>query len=153
MNVVGDILPDDPVADTIRRSGPITARPAWAGEPSKVYREFNARHAGEWLPRPYHGRIMQPPIRRDHTRPTRSDRTKREPEPMQAIHLMIVPGPAGLYQVVRINLKTPVARGFRTKEDARGWIGRAVRAGVLPEGVVEVEPPPGEGLEQNVSEP
>lgn len=62
-------------------------------------------------------------------------------------HLMIVPGPGGgllskahTWMIVRIELNTPVARGFATKEQARAWIGRAVRAGVLPSGVMEVEP-------------
>jgi hypothetical protein len=64
--------------------------------------------------------------------------------PMKAftpITLMIVPGPQRLYQLVRVELNTPVARGFATKEQARAWIERAIRAGVLPTGVVEVEPP------------
>lgn len=72
--------------------------------------------------------------------PSRTDKTP----PMKAftpITLMIVPGPEGLLQIVRIELNTPVARGFATKERARAWIERAIRAGVLPSGAVEVEPP------------
>jgi hypothetical protein len=107
----------------------------WKNSPDiKPSREYK-RCPWEWLPRPYAGRIMVP---------SKGRTAKDNNPPMKAIlgmTLMIVPGPEGLYQVVRIELNAPVARGFRTKEQARGWIGRAVRGGVLPEGVVEVEPP------------
>jgi hypothetical protein len=93
------------------------------------------RRPWEWLPTPYGGRIMVPS----------KQESQRSGDPrMRAftpITLMIVPGPERLLQIVRIELDTPVARGFATKEQARAWIERAIRAGVLPTGVVEVEPP------------
>lgn len=56
------------------------------------------------------------------------------------VYLQVVPGPAGLWQIVRVDLGSPVARGFLSPEDAREWVARALNAGVLPEGVTIVEP-------------
>lgn len=88
-----------------------------------------ARAAWEWLPRPHAGRIMLP----------------RRKANDQTLYVQIVPGPERTWQVCRIDLGKPFARGFRTKEQARRWIAGAMKAGIIPEGVVEVEPPPSGG--------
>ena len=93
----------------------------------------------EWLPRPWAGKIMVP-----SRKWTENPKLERRIGP---VTLMVVPGPpvgplnGHSWQVVRLELERPVARGFATREDARAWIGRAVRAGVLPPVAVEVEPP------------
>lgn len=84
------------------------------------------RSPWEWMPRPYGGRVM-----------VSNRKTKGE-----GVFLQVVPGPEGLWQIVRVELQAPVARGFRTREAAAAWIGRAVRAGVLPEGVTLLEGTP-----------
>lgn len=72
----------------------------------------------------------------------------------KAMYVQVVPGPAGTWQIVRVDLVHPFARGFASPEEARSWLGRAVRAGLVPEGVTELEPPPegggevGGGVEQ-----
>jgi hypothetical protein len=76
---------------------------------------------GEWLPKPHNG-SMQERLRLRET-----------------LVLRITLGPAGLWQVTRRDDGRVISRGFRTKEQARGWIGRAVRQQVLPEGTIEVE--------------
>lgn len=126
----------------------VTGRHAWDGPAAWQEKETNARNEGVWMPKPIRGRFMprrgrQAPDKNPPLRSPGVDGVVEEVagEAAHPVHLLIVPGPAGLYQIVRLNLRVPVARGFRTKEQARGWIGRAVRAGVLPEGVVEVEPP------------
>ena len=78
----------------------------------------------EWLPRPVEGRTL--PLERRRVSPT-------------PIYVQIVPGPGNLFQIVRVDLAQPVARGFRSKEHARKWIAFALRGGMLPEGVVELE--------------
>jgi len=75
----------------------------------------------EWLPRP-HTHVM---IERNRVR--------------EDVVLRIVPGPQGLWQIVRRDTGTTLARGFRTKEQARVWIGRAVKHHLLPEGTIEIE--------------
>jgi hypothetical protein len=69
------------------------------------------RRPWEWLPTPYAGRIMVP-SKADKNPPMKT---------FTPITLMIVPGPGRLYQLVRVELNTPVARGFATKEQARAW--------------------------------
>ena len=81
----------------------------------------------EWLPKPWAGRVLLP----------RDKKVLAE-----ALYVQIMPGPMGTWQIVRVDLVHPFARGFLTPDDARGWLGRAIRAGVVPEGVVELEPPP-----------
>ena len=109
--------------------------------------------AAEWLPRPWAGKIMIP---------SRAKAWQRDPAPESKrapVTLMVVPGPpvgvlnAPSWQVVRLELERPVARGFATPEQARAWIGRAVRAGVLPSVAVEVEPPETPGTETAQDEP
>jgi hypothetical protein len=128
----------------------VKGRHAWDGPAGWPHeKDYNARNKDVWLPKPLRGRFM--PRKKDEPGSgVRSDArsVRQPPADATARHLMIVPGPEGLYQIIKVDLRRPVARGFRTPEQARGWIGRAVRAGILPEGVVEVEPP-----EQNVSEP
>ena len=102
--------------------------PAWDGARSHHRVGEYARSPHEWLPRPFGGRVMV--SRRDVTG--------------DGIYLQVVPGPEGRYQIVRVELGTPVARGFKSQEKALAWIGRAIRAGVLPKGVVVVEPPDAE---------
>ena len=76
---------------------------------------------GEWLPRPHtHVMIARNRVRED-------------------VVLRIVAGPMGLWQIVRRDTGKTLARGFRTKEQARVWIGRAVKHNLLPEGTIEVE--------------
>ena len=113
--------------------GPVPVKMPWSNSPPEPHREY-ARKPWEWLPRPYAGRIMVPS--QDQSR------AERHPQPMAPIHVMIVPGPEGMWQIIRVELESPVARGFKTRERARDWIGRAIREGVLPQGVMEVEPPP-----------
>jgi hypothetical protein len=107
------------------------ARPAWFGTDGPPQRKRSHHRVGErdrspweWMPRPFGGRVM-----------VKSRRVSGE-----GVYLMIVPGPERTWQWVRIELNTPVARGFATKESARAWLARALRAGVLPQGVMEVEP-------------
>lgn len=59
----------------------------------------------------------------------------------EPVYVQIVPGPNHCWQVVRVDLKTPFARGFLSADQARRWIGRAMKAGILPESIVEVESP------------
>lgn len=80
----------------------------------------------EWMPRPHAGRVM-----------TSSRRISGE-----GIYLQVVPGPERTWQLVRIDLYHPLARGFRTPESALAWLARAIRQGVVPQGVVVVEPHP-----------
>lgn len=61
------------------------------------------------------------------------------------VYVQIVPGPGNLLQIVRVDLARPVARGFRTKETARRWLELAIDRGILPKGVIEVEPPGDQG--------
>ena len=121
----------------------VHARHAWDGPAAWPAGDVNSRNKGVWLPKPIKGRYMTGRRPRDTNPQLQGPGVEGVVEALTgaAVHLMIVPGPQGLYQVVRVHFETPVARGFRTKEQARGWIGRAVRAGILPEGVVEVEPP------------
>jgi hypothetical protein len=100
------------------------ARPPWAGGDDGLRHRKYTRAPWEWLPRPHAGRIMLPVKRQDQ----------------KPIHVQVVPGPGHTWQIVRVDLESPFARGFATREEARSWISRAVRQGVLPEGVVEVEP-------------
>lgn len=90
------------------------------------HRWLNQRHhkAMEWLPKPINGRTL----------PLSSRQTTEQP-----VYVQIVPGPGGLYQIVRVDLSTPVARGFPTPEAARKWLGMAVKGGIVPQGVVELE--------------
>jgi len=81
----------------------------------------------EWLPKPIYGRTL--PLS------TRAE----TPEP---VYVQIIPGPGNLHQIVRVDLRQPVARGFQTKEAARRWLEFAIRAGMLPKGVVELEGTP-----------
>jgi hypothetical protein len=83
----------------------------------------------EWLPKPIYGRTL-PLTTRAET-----------PEP---VYVQILPGPGNLLQIVRVDLMRPVARGFQSREAARRWLGFAIRAGMLPKGVVELEGPPAE---------
>src|SRR3954471_22658027 len=78
----------------------------------------------EWMPRPHGGRIM-------------TESRKRTGE---GIYLQVVPGPERTWQLVRVDLDHPLARGFRTPESALAWLARAIRQGIVPEGVVVVEP-------------
>jgi hypothetical protein len=78
----------------------------------------------EWMPRPTEGRTL-PLTSRSET-----------PEP---VYVQIVPGPGNLLQIVRVDLERPVARGFLNREAARRWLAYAIRAGMLPKGVVELE--------------
>ena len=100
----------------------ITARNAGTGEDGKR-RRYNVRFK-EWMPKPMSGKdkLHQP-------------RTNGEP-----IYVQIVPGPNRTFQIVRVELATPVARGFKSKEQARKWIELALRQGVLPAGITELEP-------------
>lgn len=93
---------------------------------AKRHRWLNQGHhkAMEWLPRPLNGRTL----------PLTSRQVTDEP-----VYVQIVPGPSGLYQIVRIDLARPVARGFQTPDHARRWLGFAVKGGILPQGVVELE--------------
>lgn len=104
-------------------SEPVHCEPPWNTTRSHHRPNEYARSPWEWMPRPFGGRVMLARNRKNG-----SD-----------IYLQIVPGPEGLWQIVRVELATPVARGFKTREGARRWIARAVRAGVLPQGVTEVE--------------
>lgn len=101
--------------------------PAWfsADAPDRPHRtgEYK-RTPGEWMPRPHAGRAI---VSRNETDGT-------------GIYLEVVPGPNRTWQLVRVELSTPVARGFATPERARAWVARAIVAGVLPKGVVVVEP-------------
>jgi hypothetical protein len=90
----------------------------------------------EWLPRPTHGRTL--PL---------TTRTKT-PGP---VYVQIVPGPGGRLQIVRVDLAQPVARGFASPESARRWLGSAISSGILPEGVVELEPPTRKPTEEDRS--
>lgn len=92
-----------------------------------------SHRVNEWLPRPIFGRTL-PLTSRAET-----------PEP---VYVQIVPGPGNLLQIVRVDLAQPVARGFHTAESARRWLGAAIRSGVLPKGVVELESPPVELSEE-----
>lgn len=107
--------------------------PAWDGDPVEKRKHHRtgeyARSPWEWMPRPFAGRVML-------------SRNKTDGD---GIYLQVVPGPEGRWQLVRVELGTPVARGFTTKEKALAWVGRAIRAGVLPKGVVVVEPNAGAG--------
>jgi len=124
----------DEVGDErLHRLRDLAARPAWAGAEADAERlrrqrtsEYT-RSPWEWLPRPTGGRSF-----------TLASR-KRSAEP---IYLQVVPGPGRLYQIVRVDLTQPVARGFRTKKEASRWIELAVARGILPAGVTEVEPGP-----------
>lgn len=58
----------------------------------------------------------------------------------EGIYLQVVPGPERTWQLVRVDLDHPLARGFRTPESALAWLARAIRQGIVPEGVVVVEP-------------
>jgi hypothetical protein len=100
------------------------AHAPWAEDDGQRHR-FVAHAKSEWLPRPYAGRIL---LER-HRRPT-----------PRATYVQIVPGPERTWQIVRVDLEKPFARGFRTPESARGWLVRALRAGVIPDGTVELEP-------------
>lgn len=102
------------------------ARAPWLEEDGKRHRPV-AYEKSEWMPRPYAGRVL----------------VERAKMPLKStLYVQIVPGPEGLWQIVRVDLDKPFARGFRTPEKARGWLARALRAGVVPEGVVELEPVP-----------
>lgn len=109
------------------------ARPPWAGADAQAERERRLRNSEyvrapwEWLPRPTGGRSFTLASRRHSDEP---------------IYLQVVPGPERLYQIVRVDLTQPVARGFRTKREASRWIEQAVAMGILPTGVTEVEPGP-----------
>jgi hypothetical protein len=108
--------------------------PAWMGDigepPRKHHRTGEyARSPFEWMPRPFAGRVML------------SNRMTSG----EGIYLEVVPGPNRTWQLVRVELSTPVARGFATPEKAREWVARAIRAGVLPKEVMVVEPPTGGG--------
>jgi len=86
-----------------------------------------ANKAMEWLPRPTAGRTLPLTSREETTDP---------------VYVQIVPGPGNLFQIVRVDLKQPVARGFHTKASARAWLEAALFRGVLPKGVVELEGQP-----------
>ena len=103
------------------------ARPAWAEANAARRSSEYVRAPWEWMPRPTGGRSFTLASRQ------RSD---------HPIYVQVVPGPGGLYQIVRVDLDSPVARGFQTREEASKWIGRAIKQGILPEGVMEVEPGP-----------
>lgn len=107
------------------------ARPPWIESDGKRHRYEHRRTAGEWLPTPTAGRTISNAAKK------RANTTSGQTH----IHVQIVPGPERTYQIVRVELATPVARGFRTKEGARRWLARAVKSGVLPQNVMEVEPP------------
>jgi hypothetical protein len=93
------------------------------------------RQPWEWLPTPFAGRIMVP----NKNKRDKQDRPAGKlPDPL---YVQLMPGPNGSVQWVRVHLNHPFARGFRNPEQARGWLARAVKAGVVPEGVVEIEPP------------
>jgi hypothetical protein len=66
----------------------------------------------------------------------------------EGIYLQVVPGPERTWQLVRVDLDHPLARGFRTPESALAWLARAIRQGIVPEGVVVVEPPSPEAPEK-----
>ena len=100
------------------------ARPPWLEEDGIRHRTRVGDEA-EWMPRPFAGRILL-------------ERT-RMPKAEQ-IYVQVVPGPQGLWQIVRVDLDKPFARGFRTPELARRWLGRAVKAGIVPQGTMELEP-------------
>jgi hypothetical protein len=102
--------------------------PAWHGAPIDPRRTGEySRSQNEWMPRPFGGRVM-----------VTSRRVVAGKEP---IYVEVVPGPGGMYQIVRIDLARPLARGFASPQSARAWVARAIRQGVLPEGVIVVEPP------------
>lgn len=121
----------DEVAPKPTGESGIAARPPWAGtdaiHPARVRTGEYSRTPGEWMPRPAGGRSF-----------TLASR-KHSDEP---IYLQVVPGPERLYQIVRVDLTQPVARGFRTRREASRWIEKAVAMGILPTGVTEVEPGP-----------
>jgi hypothetical protein len=104
------------------------AVPAWFGDVPRGHHRTGeySRSPHEWMPRPWAGRVM-----------VSKNKTTGE-----GVYLQVVPGPEGLFQVVRVDLSKPVARGFRTPQAAERWVARAVGAGILPSGVVLVEPPP-----------
>ena len=78
------------------------------------------------MPRPIYGRGMPAGARKAVS-----------PEP---IYLQVVPGPERTWQIVRVDLKQPVARGFYSRKAASKWIESAVGRGILPGGTTEVEP-------------
>lgn len=106
--------------------GDVHGVPAWFGDAPTGKRRTGeySRSPQEWMPRPWAGRIMVSKNARDD----------------QEVYVQVVPGPEGLWQIVRIELNQPVARGFRTPGQARRWVHKAVGAGILPKGVVLVEP-------------
>lgn len=102
------------------------ARAPWLEDDGQRHRPVGyEKH--EWMPRPYAGRVLV-------------ERAKLPPK--EPLYVQVVPGPNGTWQIVRVDLHRPFARGFLTLETARGWLARAVRAGVVPQGVVELEPMP-----------
>ena len=114
------------MAEVVEGTGAV---PAWFGDTGekgeKPHRTGEySRSPQEWMPRPWDGRIM----------------VKRNVVESGTVYVQVVPGPEGLWQIVRIELNQPVARGFRTPGQARRWVHKAVGAGILPQRVVLVEP-------------
>ncbi len=103
------------------------AAPPWRDSRTRSRYLAHDRSPWEWLPRPHLGRSF-----------TTGSRMSDD----ETIYVQVVPGPQRLYQIVRVDLASPVARGFRTRQEASEWIAKAVKQGVLPKGVVEVEPGP-----------
>lgn len=107
----------------------IACLPPWEGGKDLPEKHWYGRRPWEWMPTPNRGRVF-----------TRNSVMKSNLT-SETIYAEIVPGPNGSWQLVRVELKHPFARGFRTKDDAHAWVERAMDAGVLPSTVVIIEPP------------
>ena len=100
--------------------------PAWFGAPLETRRTGEySRTPDEWMARPFGGRVMI---------------SSRKMADKQPIYVECVPGPGGSWQLVRVDLAKPFARGFRSPKQARGWVAKAIKQGILPESVIVVEP-------------
>ena len=113
------------MADLQGVSGKAPWDAATSGKGPRTASEYS-RSKDEWMPRPIYGRGM----------PTGAKKIV-SPEP---IYVQVVPGPERTWQIVRVDLAKPVARGFRTKKGASRWIESAVGKGILPGGTTELEP-------------